>query len=246
MRTDQYVDGTYFEKAKGWHASESPWKAANVLKLIRRNALHFETVCDVGCGVGEILVELQKALDPDVNFSGFDISPQAITIAKQKEQGRLKFHNEDFLTGNSDVFDLILLLDVFEHAQDYLGFLDAMNKRARWFIFHIPLDIALRGISKKSKWMMYMRETYGHLHYFTAETAMATLSDTGYEIVDYFYTDDFDVTDKMIPKHIKARLVYELRKHLFRIRPHLAAAVFEQFNLLVLARGQSGRSASEG
>ncbi|CCF00163.1 conserved hypothetical protein (plasmid) [Sinorhizobium fredii HH103] len=238
MRENQYVDGTYAEKAKGWHASESPWKAANLLTLIHRHSLDLETVCDVGCGVGEILVELQKALGPNVDFSGFDVSPHAIFIAKQKENDRLKFRNEDIITSSSHEFDLILLLDVFEHVPDYLGFLEAISARARWFIFHIPLDITVKGVVKKSKWMMYMRETYGHLHYFTAESALATLSNTGYEVLDCFYTDDYDVTDKMIPKYPRARLGYELRKYLFRMRPALAAAIFEHFNLLVLARGR--------
>ncbi len=32
------------------------------------------------------------------------------------------------------------------------------------------------------------RSRVGHLHYFTAESALATLKDTGHEIVDYNFT----------------------------------------------------------
>ncbi|WP_246680125.1 class I SAM-dependent methyltransferase [Mesorhizobium sp. B2-8-9] len=208
-----------------------------MLKLISRNSLVFETACDVGCGVGEVLAELQNALDPDIEFSGFDISPQAIAVAKAKENERLKFYEDDFVKSSSKEFDLILLLDVFEHVSDYIGFLESVRDRASWFIFHIPLDITAKGVLFKSNWMLYMRERYGHLHYFSAETAMATLSDAGYEVVDFSYTDDFDVTKKMIPKHFRSRLVYEARRYLSRTRPRLAASIFEQFNLLALARG---------
>jgi hypothetical protein len=88
--------------------------------------------------------------------------------------------------------------------------------------------------------MLYMRETYGHLHYFTRETALATLSDIGYEIVDYFYTDDFEIAE-VIPKGLKQKVVFELRKNLFRTNRGLAASIFGHFNVLLLARGDRRR-----
>jgi hypothetical protein len=36
---------------------------------------------------------------------------------------------------------------------------------------------------------MNNRQTVGHLHYFTADSAIATLKYTGHKIVDYFYTN---------------------------------------------------------
>ena len=32
------------------------------------------------------------------------------------------------------------------------------------------------------------RKSSGHIHYFTKDTALSPLQDTGYEIIDWFYT----------------------------------------------------------
>jgi hypothetical protein len=115
-------------------------------------------------------------MEGDIEFFGYDISPQAIALCKSKENATLHFRRCDFLTEINDSYDLLLLLDVFEHIPDYLGFLSSLCSRAEWFVFHIPLDLNVEAMLRKSRPMMWMRSQYGHLHYFTAETAFATLS----------------------------------------------------------------------
>ena len=234
MNTNRYINGNYLENVKDWHIGDSAWKAGNVDRLIKKHQLSPRLVYDVGCGAGEILVELQRRMNSNVEFCGFDISPQAINISKSKENAQLKFHHEDFLTARTSFPDILLLLDVFEHVPDYLSFLSDLSKRASWFIFHIPIDISALVILKRSEWMLYMRTRYGHLHYFTKESALATLADTGYKVIDYTYTDDFEI-DKVPPKGLKPRIVYEIRKGLYRLNPHLTVSIFRSFNMLVLA-----------
>jgi len=239
MNSSQYVDGIYLDKVQDWHLSDSPWKAANVYRMIEKHHLPINLIYDIGCGVGGILVELQKKMNTNVKFVGFDISPQAIVRAKPKENLYLKFYNEDFLDVVTPPPDLLLLLDVFEHIPDYIGFLEALRKRVDWIIFHIPLDFNAKAAIRKSRWMLYMRQQYGHLHYFTKETAIATLSDIGYDVVDYFYTDDKE-NDK--PKLIRPRVVFEIRKNLYRVNQDLSASFFDSFNLMLLARGDLKKS----
>lgn len=43
-------------------------------------------------------------------------------------------------------WDLVLVLDVFEHVDDYLGFLRGLSRIARNIIFHIPLDISVMRV----------------------------------------------------------------------------------------------------
>lgn len=241
MIANQYSDGTYLEKVEDWHVGDSQWKASKVLQMIEKHKLSLNSVYDVGCGAGEILVQLQKKMDPSVKYMGFDISPQAIAMAKSRENANLTFCNGDFNTASAAPPDLLLLLDVFEHVPDYLGFLDTIRTKTDWVIFHIPLDIGVKTLLKKSDYMMYMQETYGHLHFFTKETAVAAITNAGFEVVDYFYTDDYTISTDMVPKSIKSRMSYELRKLVFRAKPDLGAAIFEQFNLLLLARGDRGR-----
>jgi SAM-dependent methyltransferase len=235
MKTDQYINGTYLEKVKDWHIGDAAWKTEYIYNMMTKHELYPASIYDIGCGAGEVLVQLQKKMSTDVEFCGFDISPQAISISKPKENHRLKFHNKDFLTAKTSFPDLVLLLDVFEHIPDYLGFLTVLRKKARWFIFHIPIDISALVVLKKSEWMLYMRERYGHLHYFTKESALATLAETGYEVIDYAYTDDEEINGKP-PSGIKPRIVYEIRKNLYRLSPGFAVSLFRSFNMLVLAR----------
>lgn len=237
MATNQYTDGTYLDKVGDWHVADSPWKATQVFAMLERNRLTFDSVYDVGCGAGQVLVELQRMVRRPVAFAGFDISPQAIDIARAKENASLKFYREDFLTTGIASPDVLLLLDVFEHVPDYLGFLDALRRKAKWIIFHVPLDACVTALLQRSEHMLHMRKQYGHLHYFTKDTALATLVDAGYDVRDHFYTSDDEISGNRVRRTAAQKLVYRIRKALFRRRPDLAAACFSRFNLMVLARG---------
>ena len=57
-----YTSGEYLEKNPHWHAADSPWKAGQILKMIQKNGLHPATVCEVGCGAGEILKSTARGI----------------------------------------------------------------------------------------------------------------------------------------------------------------------------------------
>ena len=81
----------------------------------------------------------------------------------------------------------LLVIDVFEHIPDCMGFVEKCRAKADYKIFHIHLDIHVSSVLRNA--FIGGRYTLGHLHYFTADSAIATLKDTGHEIVDYFYTN---------------------------------------------------------
>lgn len=249
MESTIYADGTYLERVEDWHAGDAPWKADRIARLLERNSVAPATVHDVGCGAGAVLAELQPVLPSGCEVLGMDVAADAITLAAPRANERLSFRQGDYLDSDLPSPDLLLLLDVFEHVPDYLGFLTALRRRADLFVFHIPLDLCAQGATLGSRWMLHMRENYGHLHYFTRETALATLDDCGFEVVDEVFTDDYDADPAMVPERsaLRRRAYYELRRTMFRARPSLAASVFPHFNVLVLARpkgsDQSGSSA---
>ena len=72
--TKEYVDGEYFEKNPSFHAEDSPWKAQQILKGIERCALSPSSIAEVGCGAGEILVQLAEQM-PSATFTGYEPSP---------------------------------------------------------------------------------------------------------------------------------------------------------------------------
>jgi hypothetical protein len=97
-------------------------------------------------------------------------------------------------------------------------------------IFHIPLDIAawkVLGGYLMTKW-----GRYGHIHFFTKETALATLRQAGFEIVDWVYTGLYQRPDTSNPA---MRMLDVFRKAAYAVNPDLAVRWFGGFSLLVLA-----------
>src|SRR3546814_7591455 len=76
----------------------------------------FRSIAEVGCGAGEILVELQK-LRPDATFTGFEISPQAFGLCGPKGNEGLNFYHEDITKSAKGGFDALLVIDIFEHVR---------------------------------------------------------------------------------------------------------------------------------
>ena len=112
-----YLDGEYLAKNPGWHIEESPWKAKQILRMLKKNHIVPRTVCDVGCGAGEVLKQLQESLDGECLFRGYEISPQAFEMCRSKANERLEFKMADLCREENVSFDLLLVLDVIEHIE---------------------------------------------------------------------------------------------------------------------------------
>lgn len=179
-----YFDGTYKERNPTWHEEDSPWKAAQIADLLKANSVRPQRIAEIGCGVGVVLQELLE-LQPGATGVGYDIAPEPIAIARSREGPRLSFHCGDFFD-TEEVFDLLLCINVFEHVDDYLGFLHRLRGHARHYAFHIPLDMHVSGLLRDTQ--IVSRKVAGHLHYFSQATALATLRDTGYDIKAWRYT----------------------------------------------------------
>jgi hypothetical protein len=178
------------------------------------------------------LKELQKLVPDDSTLWGYDISPQAMAICQPKANERLHFKLADIREEQDVFFELLLVLDVFEHVEDCFGFLRALKSRGRDKIFHIPLDLSVQTVFRQNG-LLHTREIYGHLHYYTKELALRTLRDAGYEVIDHFYTRR---ALEIPTKELRRKLLQLPRKLLFDINPDFAARTLGGFGLLVLAR----------
>lgn len=230
--TTIYEDGTYLQKHPTWHEEDSAWKAKQISKMLRANNIIPSTLCELGCGAGEILNCLSREYKDKVFFSGYEISPQAFAICKNKKTENLHFFLENLLECEGVAFDVVMAIDVFEHVEDYFGFLRELRKKGTYKIFHIPLDLSVQSVFRSSR-LIADRLSVGHIHYFTKETALATLKDTGYEVIDYFYTSSLLELPNL---SWKARVMKIPRKLLFQLDSDLAARVLGGFSLLVLAK----------
>lgn len=225
-----YKDGQYFSNHPTWHQEDSPWKAKQIIKILEKNNVNPSSISEVGCGAGEILNCLSDALGQEVRLNGYEISPQAYELCKPKENGRLTFHMCDFTAVETTPADVLLVMDVFEHVPDYMGFLEKIRSKARYKIFHIPLDLSAQTVLR-SKTIINRRKNLGHLHYFTKDTALATLEDCGYNIIDHFYTAcALDLPSKSI-KSFLARIP---RRILFKLSKTLTVRLLGGYSLLVL------------
>ncbi len=226
-----YHDGTYLEKHPTWHAEDACYKAKDVMALLARRELRPSTVCEVGCGSGALLEELTHALGIAASFTGYEISEQALALCQPKGSANLRFVRGS-LPEEGARYDLVLAIDVFEHVEDYIGFLAELRSKGTYKIFRIPLDISIQSVLFKSLPILKAREAYGHLHYFTRETVLATLRDTGYRIIDSFLTFSPISAARF---GWKRALLKHLKEACLSLSPELCARMLDGFSLMVLA-----------
>ncbi len=231
MESTIYSDGTYLANNPGWHADDSAWKARNIARLLERNSIVPGTLCEIGCGAGEVLRALSTRLDPATRFFGYDISPSAFAICSQKTSERLTFRLANLLE-MGEHYDVAMAIDVFEHVEDYFGFLRALRTRADYKVFHIPLELSAQEVLRAGP-LLDARRRVGHLHHFSKQTALATLEDCGYTLIDHFYTK----WCTELPSHgWKSGLLKWPRAALFRLSPDAAVRALGGYSLMVLAR----------
>ena len=226
-----YEDGTYLERNPSWHIDESAWKVGQIVRMLTRQNVAAKTICDVGCGVGEVLRLLQQAVPADCRLVGYEVSPQAYELCRGRSNKTLQFKLMDVASETEMFFDLILLLDVIEHVEDYFRLLREIKSKGRLAILHIPLDLSVQTVFRKNG-LTKRRDMYAHLHYFTKDIAFRTLDEVGFEVLDYFYTPrSIDLGSGPIQW-----LLRRPRKVCFAINQDFAVRLLGGYSLLVLAR----------
>lgn len=228
---ERYVDGRYAEINPDWHEGDAGWKAMHVHRILTANVINPTSICDIGCGTGAVLEHLSALFPEAVRMVGYEPSGHALAIAPESRNASVTLVQGDGLS-DGDRFDLLLMLDVFEHVEDYLGLLRRSGKKATFAIFHIPLDVSIQAVLRATPFLK-ARERIGHLHYFTRETALATLRYVGFEILDERFTAG--ALELSLPGW-GARLARMPRAALWKASPRWAARAFGGFSLLVLAR----------
>jgi SAM-dependent methyltransferase len=227
---DIYSNGKYLASNENWHSEDSEWKFKQVEKIITRNNLSISNFVEIGCGAGLVLDLLSRKF-PNSRFQGFDISPHLYNFWNKLSHNKVKYFCQDFLDYETNsMYDICLIMDVFEHVPNYMGFLNSLSKRANFFIFNIPLDMNAIGVFLDQQ--SVARQKYGHLHYFSKSTAIQTLEECGYTIVDYFYAPGFYGQPV---KNLQQRMLYPFRFLLYSISPEANSRILGGASLMVLA-----------
>jgi len=223
----RYADGDYLSKHPGWHEERSAWKAGHVIRGLLSAEIRPRTICDIGCGTGAALAAVAGAMDDVERAVGFEPSPDA--PFNPDAQRHVELRRED-ATMSGEHFDVSLMLDVFEHVEDYFSFLRNCRPLADVHVFHVPLDANAATVVRNG--FMKARNSVGHLHYFSRLTALATLRDTGYEPIHWHFTkSSWEGPDRKpwSPASLCRRI-------LFRISPECTHRLLGGVALLVVAR----------
>lgn len=224
------VNSDYLQLNNTWHVEDSPWKATQIIKMINRNKILIKSVVEIGCGAGEILNQLHNRLpDNTITFEGYDIATDAHKLALQREKERIKFYLKNLLLEKNKHYDLLLMIDVFEHVEDAYSFVRECAKKATYKIYHIPLDLTASYLIRNK--LLDVKKSVGHINYYTKDTALAFLTDTDQEIIDFFYTPTSGESKK-----IKTKLMNIPRRILFSIAPDFCVRVLGGYSLMVLTK----------
>lgn len=229
----RYLDGAYLTNNPTWDREDASWKAGNVAALLADHKIEPAYLCEVGCGHGDVLKHLRKAL-PRTRMTGFDISPQASQFwrADDPADAGLDFIMGDFHRINRDHYDVLLMLDVFEHVRDPFTFLEASRSAATHFVFHIPLDLSASSVIRSGR-LMEVRRKVGHIHYYTKDLALATLQDSGYDVLEWRYTG---ASLRSPNRSFKTRLAAMPRRLVFAVNRDFGARLLGGETLVVLAK----------
>jgi SAM-dependent methyltransferase len=204
--------------------------------LLAKNNISPVTLTEVGCGSGMILHHLTKLLPSIKTGDGFDISPFAISKARTINNPALHFHENSFPPAGHQSYDLVLMQDVIEHVDDYYTFLRTLRNSGRHFVFHIPLDLSCRMLLKPHI-LKQARDSVGHIHYFSKEMVLWALADTGYTIIDWFFTKP--LTDTSPSPSVFRWMKKQLRKLSFALHPELSVDLWGGYSMMILLEKQT-------
>jgi len=223
-----FYEKEYLEYNPEWHINDSYFKFLEIKKIIKKNKLQFKNFCEVGCGAGKILVYLSKKYKNKF-FYGYEISRKAYSMSDKKLKN-VKYYNK--ILNKKKTFDIILCADVLEHVENPYKFLREIKKTSKYQILHIPLDLSINSIFRKSV-LLKARKEVGHLHFYNKELILHDLQKLNFKVVDYYYTFNENIYTR---GSWAQKLIATIRKLIFFVNRDLAVNFLGGFSLLILTK----------
>lgn len=206
-----------------WRALGARSKGAHAVALCARAGLRPATLVEIGCGDGAVLAELAaRGLSPVLD--GFELSPKAAAIAKQRGVARrVEAFDGVHVPAADGAYDVAILSHVLEHVPDPLPLLIEAARVAPHVIVEVPLEdnrSARRPAKRK------LAEAAGHLHAYNRASLQAQLRAAG-------LAPQRELSDPLTYEHhaffstpARAAVKHTIRATAHRLAPHTAERLF--------------------
>jgi len=150
-------------------------------EFLRDNVTAKSTVLDLGCSTGHWSF---LAAEMGAQVVGIDLNPQAIARAKSMNSS-VSFLNisvEDFISENSNLYDLAILTHIIEHLDFPESILTLLKNRVQTLIIEAP-DIESSALNfARIKMGLPFYTDPDHVREYSLETLELLLAQTGWEI----------------------------------------------------------------
>ena len=150
-------------------------------EFLRENITTGAKVLDLGCSTGHwsFLAEEMGA-----KVVGIDLNPQAIEKAKSINSSAKFFHIsvEEYISENSDLFDLAILTHILEHLDSPEKILSLLKHRVKTLVIEVP-DIESSALNfARIKLNLPFYSDADHVREYSSETLELLLSQTGWRV----------------------------------------------------------------
>lgn len=184
----------YINKNPGLHDSDAKSKINLINHILLPIHSKFDSIVDVACGSGTVLLEISKRYHSRKNL-GIDISEKMIEVAKNNDfERKVMWITSDTYKLKINNYELILAIDIVEHTKDDLRFLNHIKQFGKFIVIKVPIEINF--INKLVKTFSFGRideckhtkEKYGHLNHYSEKDIMYLIKKAGLCIISKQYS----------------------------------------------------------
>ncbi len=135
------------------------------------STINFNNIIDVGCGRGEILHFLENKYKNIDNIYGIDLDEEIIMETLVNFQNyKISHQNANNLSFDNNFFDLALVLEVLEHAEDYNSIIKEVKRVTKQYcIFSVPREPLWKILNlARGAHLKYWGNTPGHINHWSS------------------------------------------------------------------------------